>query len=132
MEVPLSVLQRQRHHVDKSRYDAFPWLSAFDAVAEFGINRANWNQKVSKMKFMDLDATYRKWLISNAALDFDKDLNEKFVGLTYEESIFFAEISRTALPPKGQNADELERFIELHERHECAIAFSVKHASILC
>ena len=76
---------------------------------------------------MDLDSSYRCWLISRAAIDFDRHLNEKLVGLTHDESIFFVEISKVALSPlKTWSVDELKRFIELYDRHERILAFQRK------
>ena len=76
------------------------------------------------MKLMDLKSAHRRWLNLNAALDFDKDLNEKLVGLTHNESIFFVEMIKDTFGNlELRNVDELERFIELHERHERTLAF---------
>lgn len=83
------------------------------------------------MKILDLDSNYRQWLNLNAALGFDGDLNEKFIGLTHNESIFFAEILKTALQPLVlRTVAELKRFIELHERHERTLAFQRKALSL--
>ena len=79
------------------------------------------------MKVLHLDSVYRQWLNLNEALSFDGDLNEKFIGLTHNESIFFAEILKTALQPLDlRTVDELKRFIELQERHERTLALQRK------
>jgi hypothetical protein len=79
------------------------------------------------MKVLHLDSVYRQWLNLNEALSFDGDLNEKFIGLTHNESIFFAEMLKTALQPLDlRTVDELKRFIELQERHECTLALQRK------
>jgi hypothetical protein len=71
-----------------------------------------------------LDSTYRHWLNSKDALGLDSKLNEKFVGLTHEESVFFAEISSDPLAPFDLwDPDELARFLRLYERHEITLAF---------
>jgi hypothetical protein len=71
------------------------------------------------MQLLILDETYRRWLYSKAALGFDRDLNEKFIGLTHNESIFFAQMLKVPLPPLGSlTVDELQRFVNLHERHQ--------------
>jgi hypothetical protein len=73
------------------------------------------------MQLLILEATYRRWLYSKAALGFDRDLNEKFIGLTHNESIFFAQMSKVPLLPLGSlTLDELERFVNLDERHQHA------------
>jgi hypothetical protein len=73
------------------------------------------------MQLLILEATYRRWLYSRAALGFDRDLNEKFIGLTHNESIFFAQMSKVPLPTLGSlTVDELECFVSLHERHQRA------------
>jgi hypothetical protein len=83
------------------------------------------------LKVIDLDSTYREWLNFNYALGFDEDLNEKFIGLTHDESIFFAEILQTALQPlDSRTLDELKRFIELQERHARTLAFQRKARSL--
>lgn len=77
------------------------------------------------MQLLILDSTYRQWLNSRAALSFDQDLNEKFLGLTHSESIFFAKISKIApIPLESLTVDELEHFINLYERHERMLTFS--------
>ena len=79
------------------------------------------------MKVLHLDSVYRQWLNLNEALSFDGDLNEKFIGLTHNESIFFAEILKTALQPLDlRTVDELKRFMELQERHERTLALQRK------
>jgi hypothetical protein len=83
------------------------------------------------MKVIHLDSAYREWLNLNSALVFDGDLNETFIGLTHEESIFFAEMSQTALQPVDmRTVAELKRFIELHERHQSTLAFQRKARSL--
>ena len=83
------------------------------------------------MKVIDLDSAYREWLNLNSALGFDGELNERFIGLTHNESIFFAEMSKTALQPLDlRTVAELKRFIELHERHERTLAFQHKASSL--
>lgn len=76
------------------------------------------------MKLLSIDETYRRWLNSRSALAFDNDLNEILVGLTHSESIFFAELSS---PPglvfDAIGADGINRFLDLHERHELTLAF---------
>jgi hypothetical protein len=83
------------------------------------------------VKLIDLDSTYREWLNFNSALVFDGDLNERFIGLTHTESIFFAEMSTAALQPVDiRTVAELKRFIELHELHEHSLAFQRKTRSL--
>jgi hypothetical protein len=75
------------------------------------------------MKLLPLESTYRGWLNSRAALAFDSDLNEKFIGLTHSESLFFAEMSRgPLLPLESRDVEDLERFIWLYNRHEFTLA----------
>jgi hypothetical protein len=77
------------------------------------------------MQLLTLEATYRCWLNSRTALSFDRDLNEKFLGLTHSESVFFAKISKIVFVPLGSlTLDELEHFINLYERHERILNFS--------
>jgi hypothetical protein len=73
------------------------------------------------MKFLTLEPTYRRWLNSKNALAFDSDLNEKLIGLTHSESIFFVQMVNTYDPGRLQTIDELERFMDLHDRHEFAL-----------
>jgi hypothetical protein len=78
--------------------------------------------KRPKMKLLSLDPTYRIWLNKKSALTFDGNLNERFLGLTHDESIFFAYISSVALQP-GMSLEpkEVENFLKLHERHELTL-----------
>lgn len=84
------------------------------------------------MKLLLLDPTYRTWLNSRLALSLDGDLNEKLIGLTYEESVFFVELSN---PPftsfEGWESDILTRFMEMHERHERVLAFRAAARSFM-
>jgi hypothetical protein len=75
------------------------------------------------MKLMDLEPSYRLWLIGRGALNFDRYLNEKFVGLTHDESTFFLRMVKAALDPLYvRSEEEFDRFIELHEYHELELA----------
>lgn len=75
------------------------------------------------MKILTMDLTYRRWLISKAALAFDSHLNEHFIGLTHSESAFFVKMSRNPLVPlASKDVNELEHFLSLHERHTLALA----------
>jgi hypothetical protein len=77
------------------------------------------------MKLMDLEASYRLWLIERNALNFDLYLNEKFVGLTHDESTFFLRMVKAALDPLYvRSEEEFDRFIELHEYHELELALA--------
>jgi hypothetical protein len=76
------------------------------------------------MKLLLLDATHRRWLNSKSALALDGNLNEKFIGLTHNESVFFAEVSSAPLAPLGLwDVEALKRFLRLHERHELTLAY---------
>jgi hypothetical protein len=71
------------------------------------------------MTIMALEPSYRLWLIGRGAPNFDRYLNEKFVGLTHDESTFFLRMVKAALDPLYvQSEEEFDRFIELHEYHE--------------
>lgn len=76
------------------------------------------------MKLLSLDSTYRTWLEARLALSFDEDLNEKFIGLTHDESVFFAEMSS---PPfmlfDDWPLEVLTRFLAMHERHELILEY---------
>jgi hypothetical protein len=77
------------------------------------------------MKLMDLEASYRFWLIRRGALDFDLYLNEKFVGLTHDESTFFLRMVKAALDPLYvRSEEEFDHFIKLHEYHELELALA--------
>jgi len=83
------------------------------------------------MRLLPLESSYRCWLNSRAALAFDSNLSERFIGLTHDESMFFAEMSRSSLAPlESRDVGELERFIHLHACHERALASNVMHSSI--
>jgi hypothetical protein len=76
------------------------------------------------MKLLSLDSTYRLWLNKKSALAFDSNLNEKFIGLTHDESVFFAYVSAVALQPDTSwETKELETFLKLHARHELSLNF---------
>jgi hypothetical protein len=76
------------------------------------------------MKLLLLETTYRRWLSSKDALALDSNLNEKFIGLTHDESVFFAKMSSVPLAPfELWDLDELERFLGLYKRHELTRAF---------
>lgn len=76
------------------------------------------------MKLLNLDFLQRRWLNQKNALDFDKNLNEKFAGLTHEESNFFLEMSEAAFyRPQSKSIDEINRFLKLYECHERTLIF---------
>jgi hypothetical protein len=80
------------------------------------------------MELLPLDSTYRGWLISKAALAFDSELNEKFIGLTHDESVFFAEMCKSPMVPlELRDTDKLEHFLQLHLRHELMLVSSAIH-----
>jgi hypothetical protein len=76
------------------------------------------------MKLLLLDSSYRRWLNLKSALALNGNLDEKFIGLTHDESIFFAEVSNSPLAPfELWDEEVLKRFLRLHERHELTLAF---------
>lgn len=76
------------------------------------------------MKLLSLNPGYRYWLNARCALTFDSDLDEIFLGLTHNDSVFYAEMSELPLTAaKLAEVAELTRFLALHERHELALAF---------
>jgi hypothetical protein len=77
-----------------------------------------------KMKLLSLDPIYRIWLNKKSALTFDSNLNEMFLGLTHDESIFFAYISSVALRPgMSWETGDVETFLRLHQRHELSLNY---------
>lgn len=84
------------------------------------------------MKLLPLEPSYRGWLTARSALGLDSDLNEKFVGLTHLESLFYADITNgllTSLDVLDETV--LTRFLELHERHELIVAFQTAAARFM-
>jgi hypothetical protein len=78
------------------------------------------------MKLLPLEPTYRMWLNSRVALSLDGELNERFAGLTYSESVLYAEMSNPPFTSFEQwDAETLTHFLHLHERHELSLAFRV-------
>lgn len=78
------------------------------------------------MKILKLDSLYRSWLTERGALGLGTDLNEKFKGLTHEESVFYAEVTSE---PFGNwedwDEEEIHRFLELHEHHQLVLDFQM-------
>jgi hypothetical protein len=76
------------------------------------------------MKLLLLDSSYRSWRNSKSALVLDGNLDEKLIGLTHDESVFFAEVSNSPLAPfELWDEEVLKWFLRLHERHELTLAF---------
>jgi hypothetical protein len=84
------------------------------------------------MKILMLDLLYRSWLNSKFALMLDEDHNEKFVGLTHSESIFYAKMSNLPCPSFDQwDVDVLTLFLDLHEKHQLTLAFQIAARSFM-
>lgn len=83
------------------------------------------------MKLLTNDFFYRKWLMERNALEFEGELIEKLVGLTYVESVFYVEKTRDVnFNFNVSDTKDVERFLLLHERHEKAIKLGNDPATI--
>jgi hypothetical protein len=84
------------------------------------------------MKILMLDPLYRSWLNSKCALTLDEDHNERFVGLTHSESIFYAKMSNLPCPMLDLwDVDVLTLFLDLHEKHQLTLAFQIAARSFM-
>jgi hypothetical protein len=84
------------------------------------------------MKILMLDPLYRSWLNSKCALTLDEDHNERFVGLTHSESVFYAKMSNLPCPSLDLwEVDVLTLFLDLHERHQLTLAFQIAARSFM-
>ena len=61
----------------------------------------------------------RSYLIEVRALAINSKRQEVFVGLTYEETIFYMRYSKSA-HIESTNSEEADKYLELNERHEAA------------
>ena len=65
------------------------------------------------------------------ALEFEGELIEKLVGLTYLESVFYVEKTRdVTFNLNVSDTEDVKRFLLLHERHEKAIKLGNDPATI--
>lgn len=77
------------------------------------------------MTLLALDSTRRDWLIKRQSLAFDDEQNEIFLGLTHEESLFFAAAEHLAMGRQNRSDEDLLRFLALFDRHELARTYAI-------
>lgn len=69
---------------------------------------------------LDINDADRAYLNELRALSTDSFGNEIFVGLTLEESIRFAVLSKRGLMSGNRSFDDGEEYLALHDKHEMA------------